>query len=396
MSTAPPLAAAPFLTAPFRIPEEIETPALVVELDVFEANLDEMARIAREHEVKLFPHTKTHRTVELAMMQLRHGAAGLTGATVTEVEAFVAGGAERVMMAYPLVGDSKIRRIAAAAERAEVIVAIDSIVGARDIGRHFAELGRSIDLYLIIDSGMHRVGVEPDDAVAVGREICAIEGVRLTGVLTHEGTVYGAADDEDLVARSRAVAAQMVATADALREVGAPIETVSLGASGSARIVAGCPGVTQIRPGMYAFNDLAQVGLGLVDPARCAARVVSTVISHPRPDRACIDAGSKALSRDAPPGTRAQELFPGYGAIVGHPGWRIANLSEEHGWLRWVGEGEPTPLAIGKRVQIIPNHVCTAFSSVGQSIGLRNGEVEGVWPVIPRGADPFALPVDQL
>ncbi|HEY0277152.1 MAG TPA: alanine racemase [Solirubrobacterales bacterium] len=386
-------ARSPWSTRPLDIPAEIETPALVVDLDIYERNLDEMASICAAAGVDLFPHTKTHRTVELAMMQLAHGASGLTAATVTELEAFVAGGAERVLMAFPLVGDSKVLRVAAAAEQAEVAAAIDSVEGARAIGALFAGLGRSLDLYLIIDSGLHRVGVEPEDAVAIGKEIDGIEGVNLTGVMTHEGSVYGADDDDDLVARARAVAELMVGTADALRAAGVSIETVSLGASASARTVAGCAGVTQIRPGMYAFNDLSQVGLGLVDPSRCAARVAATVISHPAADRACIDAGSKTLSRDPAPGRKPQELFPGYGAIVGHAGWRIANLSEEHGWLRWVGEGEPTPLSVGQRVQIIPNHVCTVFSSAGQSIGLRDGEVVDVWPVIPRGADPFALPV---
>lgn len=390
MSTSITRAQSPWLADPIEVPEEVETPALVVDLDVLESNLDEMAGLCRAAKVELLPHSKTHRTVELALLQLRHGADGLTAATVTEVEAFVRGGAKRVIMAFPLVSESKIQRIAALSSEADVAVAIDSVEGARAIGRVFADLGRSIDLYLLVDSGLHRAGVEPSDAAGVGAEIGAIAGVRLRGVLTHEGFVYGADDDDDLVVRAREAAALMVRVADSIRAAGQPIESVSLGASASARVVAGCPGVTQIRPGIYAFNDLSQVGLGLVEPSRCAARVAATVISHPTPDRACIDAGSKSLSRDLAPGKRPQELFPGYGALVGLPGWRIAQLSEEHGWLRWVGGGAPTPLSVGQRVQVIPNHVCTVFSSVGQSIGVRGGEIVGVWPVIPRGSEPLA------
>jgi D-serine deaminase-like pyridoxal phosphate-dependent protein len=145
-----------------------------------------------------------------------------------------------------------------------------------------------------------------------------------------------------------------------------------------------------MRPGIYAFNDLAQVGLGLVDASRCAARVVTTVISNPAPGRACIDAGSKTLSRDLLPSPRLQEMYSGYGQLIGLPGWRIANLSEEHGWLRWVGSGPAPTLSVGRRVQVIPNHVCPVFSSLGQSVGVRDGEIAGIWPVIPRGSEPLA------
>jgi D-serine deaminase-like pyridoxal phosphate-dependent protein len=385
-------AQAPALTAPIAVPREVETPALVIDLDIFEANLEEMQGIARDAGVGLLPHTKTHRTPTLAMMQLAHGATGLTAATVDEVEALVGAGAEFVFLAYPLVGDAKIRRILALPESGRVRVATDSLEGARAIATRFAEQGRVAELALIIDSGLHRVGVEPQDAPALGAEIGRLEGVRLCAVMTHEGSVYGADDDAALVAAADRAAALMVDTAAAISTRGPKIETVSLGASCSAREVATRPGVTEIRPGIYAFNDLGQVGLGLVDPSRCAARIEATVVSHPVPDRACIDAGSKTLSRDLPPGARPRELYPGYGVLIGLPGWQISMMSEEHGWLRWVGDGTPTPLEIGRRVQIIPNHICTAFSSAGQSVGLRGGEVVGVWRVLARATEPLARP----
>jgi D-serine deaminase-like pyridoxal phosphate-dependent protein len=376
------------MAAPIDIPEDIETPALVVDLDLFAANQKEMVDACHEAGVEFLPHTKTHRTVCLGLRQLALGADGLTAATVTEVEAFVGGGAPRVVMAFPLVGEEKIRRIAALLPAAEVTVSIDSVEGARAIGRQMVDLGREIDLLLIVDSGTHRVGVEPEDVSAIGAEIAAVEGVRLRGVITHEGVVYKAEDEADLIARTNKSAAIMTAAAEALREAGHPVDTVSMGCSGSARIAARCPGITQVRPGIYAFNDLSQVGLGLVDTDRCAARVVATVISHPVPGRACIDAGSKTLSKDLPPSAQGRELFPGFGLIAGLPGWRISQVSEEHGWLRWEGPGEPEPLEIGQRVQVIPNHVCTVFSSAGQSVAIQGGAVVDVWPVIPRGQEP--------
>lgn len=384
--------AAPAFTPAIRVPREVETPALVLDLDIFESNLEEMARVAREAGVGLLPHTKTHRTPALAMMQLASGAAGLTAATVEEVEALVEAGADRVFMAYPLVGESKIRRLLALPRSVRLALATDSLEGARAIGACFVEQDREAELYLIVDSGLHRVGVEPVDAPALAVEIDRLPGLSLRGVMTHEGWVYGAEDDAALIAHADRAAELMVETAEAISAAGPSIAAVSLGASCSAREVATRPGVTEIRPGIYAFNDLSQVGLGLVDASRCAARIEATVISHPVPDRACIDAGSKVLSRDLPPARLARELYPGFGVLIGLPGWQIAMMSEEHGWLRWVGEGEPTPLEIGRRVQIIPNHVCTAFASAGQSIGVRDGEVVGVWPILRRGGTPLATP----
>jgi D-serine deaminase-like pyridoxal phosphate-dependent protein len=118
--------------------------------------------------------------------------------------------------------------------------------------------------------------------------------------------------------------------------------------------------------------------MGTATLETCAVRVLATVVDRPAMDRACIDAGSKALSSDQLPVFSAQR-FPGYGQLVGLPGWEIHRLSEHHGWLRWTGTGEPTPLAIGQRVQVVPNHVCLAFYSLRESVVIRQGEVIGTW-----------------
>jgi D-serine deaminase-like pyridoxal phosphate-dependent protein len=241
------------------------------------------------------------------------------------------------------------------------------------------------DVYLIVDSGLGRCGVSPEKTGDMGARIAGVPGVRLRGVLTHEGTVYGASDREDLATRSKAVASLMVGAADSIRAHGIDLPTVSMGASASARIAREVPGVTEVRPGIFAFNDLGQIALGNATPATCAVRVVATVVSHPEPTRACIDAGSKTLSQDGLP-AHAMTGFTGHGLLCDLPGWRVDRLSEEHGWLRWAGDGAPTPLSIGQRVQVIPNHVCTVFSSLGESVAIRDGEVEAVWRTISPGA----------
>lgn len=371
----------------FEIRDETETPALIVDLDILLGNLREMAGLCRAAGVELYPHAKTHRTVEFGRLQVAEGASGLTVARLEEAEAFATAGIGRLIVAYPLVGADKLRRASVLAGRVDLTLATDSLEGARAIGRHFADLGQSADVYLIIDSGLGRDGVAPADAGPLGSAIGSIEGIRLRGLMTHEGSTYDAQGPDDLVARSQGVGQLMVAAAESVRAHGQPVDTVSMGASASARAVAGVPGVTQLRPGIYAFNDLGQISLGNATADTCAVRVLATVVSHTAPDRAIIDAGSKSLSHDSAAGLGA-DRYPGYGQLADLPGWRLHTLSEEHGWLRWVGSGPPVPLAIGQRVQVLPNHVCTVFWNMGESVGIRDGCVVGRWRTIERNVSP--------
>ncbi|MFY1631809.1 alanine racemase [Solwaraspora sp. WMMB335] len=370
----------------FAVPTDLETPNLLLDLDVLERNLDEMVGLCHQHQVALRPHAKTHRVAQIAQLQMQRGADGICVAKLGEAHALVAAGVPRLTVAYPLVGADKAQRAVRLAQRCELTVGTDSVAGARSLGEAFAGSGRLLDMVLIVDSGLGRCGVDPADAARIAWDIAELPGVRLTGVMTHEGSVYGATDRADLAARSRAAAQAMVAVADAIRAAGLTLSTVSMGASASARHVAAAPGVTEIRPGIYAFNDLGQIALGNATAATCAVRVLSTVVSHARPDRACIDAGSKALSQDGLAAVAHVSRFPGHGQLLGLPGWYIDRLSEEHGWLRWAGAGEPTRLTVGQRVQIIPNHVCTVFSSLGEVTALRGGAVEAVWTTIGPGA----------
>ena len=374
------------MSATLAVPADLETPNLVVDLDVLERNLDEMADLTRAAGVELLPHAKTHRIPEIGRLQVDRGADGLCVAKLGEAEAFAAAGVTRMTVAYPVVGRDKAVRARRLADRVDLTLGVDSVEGARFLGEVFAADGRLVDLVLIVDSGLGRVGVQPAEAAAAARAIDAVPGVQVVGVMTHEGSVYAAADRADLVTRSKAAAALMVGAAESIRSAGVPLKTVSLGASASARVAAGEPGVTQIRPGIYAFNDLGQVALGNATARTCAVRVLATVVSHPDPYRACVDAGSKSLSQDGLPAAAHAAEYAGHGLLVGLPGWRIDRLSEEHGWLRWRGPGDPTPLTIGQRVQIIPNHVCTVFSSLNEATAIRGGEVEAVWRTIGPGA----------
>ena len=358
---------------------DIATPGLVIDRDILDRNLDEMAGIAAAAGVELFPHAKTHRMAEAGLRQIARGAHGLCVAKLGEAEAFAAAGVRRLFVANPIVGETSAKRALALARKADLTLATDSVAGAASVGKIFAAAGETARMMLAIDSGMGREGVSPDAAPAIATGLAALPGIDLIGIYTHEGSTYAAKDAADLVCQAEAAGRLMVATAEAIRARGVALPVVSLGASASARAVAQVKGVTQIRPGIYAFNDVGQIALGNATLATTAIRVVATVVSHPEAGRACIDAGSKSLSTDLVPAVARRAEYPGMGLLVNAPGWVIERMSEEHGWLRWHGEGAPTPLPVGTRLEIVPNHVCMAFAMLRRASIVRDGVLIDRW-----------------
>ncbi|WP_053202535.1 alanine racemase [Jiangella muralis] len=362
--------------------DDLRTPVLVVDAEVLDANLADMQRRCDDAGVELLPHAKTHRIAAVGLRQLAAGAAGLTVATLGEAEAFAAAGVTRILLAYPLAGEEKLRRAHELSRRVRLDLAVDGIAPAEAIGRHFHAHGAEAGVFVIVDSGMHRDGARPDEVPALAAAVSRQPGLRLRGLLTHEGSVYQVRP-EQVAAASRDVVAVMAATARACAAAGVEVPAISLGASASVRSVVGAAGVDQVRPGIYAFNDLGQVALGQARVEDCAATVLATVVSHPEPGRACIDAGSKLLSRDGVPPAGAGR-FPGFGLLLGVRGWTIDALSEEHGWLRWNGAGDPDPLDVGTRVSIVPNHICTVFAHVDSVVVHAAGRPREEWPTLPR------------
>ena len=365
---------------------EVSTPALVLDRERALDNHARMRALTAAHGVSFWPHAKTHRIAELGMLQLEHGADGLTVAKLGEAEAFADAGARRLFIAYPLVGRGVAQRALTLAERLdELVLGVDSVDGARVLGGAFAAAGRTATVFLAIDTGLGREGALPADAPALAKEIAALDGIDLAGLYSHEGSVYGAATPEERDAAAVAIARDIVALGERMRADGVPIREISLGASASAWIVPTVPGITQVRPGISLTGDLGQIALGTATAGSTAVRVVATVVSRTTADRGCIDAGSKALSADLLPASAHRDELPGHGLIEGHPGWIIDRVSEEHGWLRWRGSGEPTPLPVGTRVSIIPNHVCTVFAALRRAHIVDNGRITHVWDAFGPG-----------
>jgi D-serine deaminase-like pyridoxal phosphate-dependent protein len=356
--------------------EDLPTPSVLVDLDVLERNVRAMQERARQAGVKLRPHAKTHKSPEVARLQLSAGASGLTLAKTSEAEVFAALGFDDIFLGYPIFGADKARRLLALADRIALTVGVDSVDGAHSLGAVFHAAGRRLPVRLKVDCGYHRVGVAPEAAVEVARRIAEVPGIAFGGVFTHGGQGYAGKTPAE-VAEAGHIEGRVVAeTADAIRSAGLPVEEVSLGSTPTVRSALSERGITECRPGTYVYNDFSQATLGSCGLEDCAMTVVATVVSVPAADRAVCDAGSKTLSTDP-----LRPSGPGHGAILGRKS-RIAKLSEEHGVIA-VEPGES--FRVGERIRILPNHACIVSNLHDRLVAIRGGRVEGVITVAARG-----------
>lgn len=360
--------------------QELDTPCLVVDLDRLEQNITEMATYARERGLALRPHVKTHKTAEIARLQRQHGVAGFTCAKIGEAEALAdAGVLDDVLLAYQIVGDQKIRRLLALMERARVTVAVDSVEVAEPLSRAVQAAGKTLDVVIEVDTGLRRAGVEPGEPVVrLARDLVQMPGLRVRGLMTHEGHAGRARDASELAAIAQRVGRDMVDSAALLQRAGVPVDIVSVGSTPAAFETTRVPGITEMRPGTYVFYDCAAFRFGRIGPERCALRVLTTVISRPAPDRAVVDAGSKTLTMDPPPPGRQ-----GHGYVVDFPDAVIARLSEEHGVIELPPAARG--LRVGDRLEIVPNHVCPTVNLQDELFAVRGDEVVETWRVVARG-----------
>ena len=334
----------------------MRTPRLVVDPEVLDANLRRTASWARERGLDLRPHVKTHKSVDLARLQLAAGAVGVTVATVGEAEVFAAAGVEDVFIAYPLWLDDeraeRLRRLAGTTPR--VAIGVDSVVSAERAAM------LPVDVLVEVDSGHHRTGVAPDEVGAVA----ARAGERLRGVFSFPGHSYG--PGSSAAAAEEAVA--LTAAREAVAAVGADVRVVSGGSTPSLAATDAAV-LTEVRPGVYVFNDAQQWELGSCGRDDIALTCHATVVSHAG-GRLVLDSGSKVLGAD-----RAA-WSTGFGRLLDHPVARIVLLSEHHAVAELDG---PLP-ALGSTVRVVPNHVCTAVNLVDTLwVGGQP------WPVSARG-----------
>lgn len=348
----------------------LDTPVVVVDQEVLDANLARMADFAAESGLDLRPHAKTHKSPILAARQLQGGAKGLTVATIGEAEVFSESGVTDLFIAYPLwLTESKARRLRVVMDRARLLLAVDSAAGAAQLAQHLPGARVLIE----VDSGQHRTGVHPQRAGDVAHGAVAA-GLQVLGVFTFPGHSY-------FPGRTTAVAVQeansLAMAAQSLRSVGID-PVIRSGGSTPSAIHADHAVLTEIRPGVYPFNDAQQVELGVCAMSDVALTLVTTVV-HLDDNKGVLDAGSKAVGADQP------VWATGSGRLPEFPEARVTALSEHHATVDFTDSPE-RPI-LGDRLRLAPNHVCAAVNLAEELVII---DCEGTltrWPVIARGAN---------
>lgn len=360
------------------IPSAVITPAVLIDVDVLDRNIERMASSMRRRGLRLRPHVKTHKTLEIARKQLAAGAVGITVATIGEAEVFASDGVKDIFIAYPLwVEAPHAERLRALAAQCRLAVGVDSVESATAMGRQLGPDAASIEVLIEVDSGHHRSGVLPDEVVDVARA-AAEAGLNVAGVFTFPGHSYkpgmptGAANNENEA---------LGLTADALVRAGFEVKTISGGSTPTA-LLSGDSAATEQRPGVYVFGDAQQLELERCGWEDIALTVAATVVSRHEARggnvrRVVLDAGSKILGSDRP------EWATGYGRLPEYPEARVAALSEHHATVVWPDSSELPPL--GTRLRVIPNHVCLTMNLVDEVTVLRGGAVVAQWAVAARG-----------
>ena len=347
----------------------LDTPAMLVDMDRFSLNLNRVADYARQHRLRLRPHTKTHKSPMVAQRQLDLGASGLTVAKVGEAEIMAAALSDvDLLVAFPIFGALKIARLREVARQTPVTVALDSLEAARQLQ------GLPVSVLVEIDVGLGRVGVTPEDALDLARAVSQIPGLRFRGVTFYPGHIKH--PDKPAIQALSETVRRITAK---FRKAGLPCELVSGGSTPALFHSHNVEGLNEIRPGTYVYNDLNTIASGACVLEDCAASVLVTVISCPRPGVAIIDGGSKTFSSDRLHGSDGQS----FGHVVEVPGVRFHKMNEEHGFLD-TAKAE-RPLVLGEKLRIIPNHVCVAMNLHEQVWGVRGETVETAWKVEARG-----------
>jgi D-serine deaminase-like pyridoxal phosphate-dependent protein len=356
--------------------QDLPTPALLLDVDALDRNLERMAQRARGLGVALRPHIKTHKCIEIAQRQRDLGALGLTVSTIEEARAFADHGFGDLTWAFP-VSLSRLDDIRALAERSTLRLVIDS----RDALTALDDLGEPLHVWLKVDCGYHRAGVDPTSALAVELAADLAQAASLTfdGILSHSGHAYYGPSPSDVLAAAREERDTMLAFADVLDRHGTPPPAISVGSTPAMQVIDHLEGITEARPGNYAFYDYTQVILGSCTVSDCAATVLSTVISsQPNANHAVCDAGALALSKDlghdtAPHATMG-EVYAEYGTGRLHDELRVAKVSQEHGILH----GSPP---VGSRIRILPNHSCLTVACFDRYWVVRGEEVVDEWKI---------------
>jgi len=356
--------------------EQVDTPALILELDAFEHNLRTLADMVRGR-VRVRSHAKTSKSAEVAKRQMALGAVGVCCQKVAEAEAMVDGGIPDVLVSNEVVGAAKLERLAGLARRAKLGVCVDDAGNVKDLDAAARAAGVTLDAYVELEVGMGRCGVAPGEpALALAHAVAACANLRFAGLQAYNGRAQHVRSSEDRRALIGKAAAAVRMTRALLEKSGIPCPIVTGAGSGTFMFEVESGAWDEIQPGSYAFMDADYAKNEWAAPLprfEHALFVLATVMSRAKPGRAIVDAGLKASSVDS-----------GMPAVWRRPGLTYAAASDEHGFID-IASGEAAP-ALGEKLLLVPGHCDPTINLYDWYVCVRGGVVEALWPITARGA----------
>ena len=347
---------------------EVDTPALLIDLAALERNLDRMAALGRRTGKGIRPHAKTHKSREIARMQLARGAIGITCAKLGEAEVLAEAGIAPLLVSTEITGGLKVARLIALARRTKTLTVVDDVEGALAISSAAVNAGLRVGVLVDVNVGQGRSGVAPEGAADLAARVAELPGLRFLGLQAYEGHLQHVYDAADRLRGWREAIARLASARAAIEGRGLTVEIASTAGTGTSDFAAGHPAVTDVQPGSYVFMD-CDYGRVETLPYESALTVLTSVVSRQRPDAVLVDAGWKAVTVEA-----------GMPIVKGHPELVYATMGDEHGALR----GETRP-GLGERVELVPSHCDTTVNLYDRYHVIRDGMVEAIWPIDARG-----------
>lgn len=353
--------------------DELDTPALCIDLEAFEANIADAVALCRKHKVAWRPHAKCHKSPDVARRLIDAGAIGLTCAKLGEAEVFAAAGVPDLLIANMIAGPRKVERLVELRRKADPIVCLDHIDQAEPISKAMNEAGLRVRAILEIDIGLNRVGVQPGKpALALAKRVADLPGIELAGIMGYEGHLLQIEDPKEKATKVKAALNLLGETSQAMKGAGLPCPIVSCGGTGSLPFAVKQSGITEIQAGGVIFMDAFYRHKCKIEQFRYALFLIATVVSRPAPERAVIDAGRKSMNVEV-----AQPL------VVGREDIRVERLSAEHGDLRL--DASAQNLKIGDRLEFIPGYGDLTAVLHNVFYVLHDDRLIDIWPLTARG-----------
>jgi len=356
---------------------EIDTPALIVDLDALEGNIARMAQTVKGGAVRLRPHAKSHKCAQIARAQIAAGAVGVCSQKVSEAEALIAGGIADVLVTNEIVGARKVARLARLAREARIGVLADDADNVSQLDAAARAERVRLDVLVEIDVGAHRCGIEPGEpALALARTVAACRNLRFAGLHAYHGAAQHLRSASERRTAIAAAAEKALRTKQLIENAGIACETITGAGTGTFLLEGSSRVFNEIQPGSYVFMD-ADYNRNAWEEGwprfEQSLFVLATVMSAPSTDRAVVDAGLKASSVDS-----------GMPLVYQRPGVEYAKASDEHGVLR-IAAGAKA-LELGEKILLVPGHCDPTVNLYDWLVCVRKGTVEAIWPVVARGA----------